>query len=129
MNPMEVVASSAQMVVIGLVVMGTIAGIGRSRRRHELEHLERIKAMEVGFVPRAAGMDWPLAAVCIAIGAAVPVVSFAIRWLATLPAEAPDIIWIAPAFVSFAAIGGARISRTGSPTRVRARGSPPRPRR
>jgi hypothetical protein len=38
----------------------------------------------------------------------VPIGSFVVCWLATLTAHAPDGIWVAPVFVSFAAIGSSR---------------------
>ena len=73
-----------------------------------MEHLERIKAMEVGLAPPPSGLDWPTAAVCIAMGAGVPVGSFAITWLATLTDETSGGIWVAPVFVSIPAIIAAR---------------------
>ena len=93
---------------LGLVIAGFTSGMKQAHRRKELEHLERIKAMEMGLAPQPTGLDWPAAAVCIAIGAGVPVGSFVVAWLATLTADAPDGIWVAPVFVSFAAIGSAR---------------------
>jgi hypothetical protein len=94
--------------VLALVIIGITSGMKQSHRRKELEHLERIKAMEMGLTPQPTGLDWPAAAVCIAIGAGVPVGSFLVAWLATLTADAPDGIWVAPVFVSFAAIGATR---------------------
>jgi hypothetical protein len=94
--------------VLALVVIGIVSGLKQAQRRKELEHLERIKAMEMGLAPQPSGLDWPSAAVCIAIGAGVPIGSFVVAWLATLTADAPDGIWVAPVFVSFAAIGATR---------------------
>jgi hypothetical protein len=94
--------------VLALVIIGITSRMKQSHRRKELEHLERVKAMEMGLAPQPTGLDWPAAAVCIAIGAGVPVGSFLVAWLATLTADAPDGIWVAPVFVSFAAIGATR---------------------
>jgi hypothetical protein len=95
--------------VLGLLVVLGAASWGKQvHRRKEMEHFERIKAMEMGLAPPSAGLDWPGAAVCIAIGAGVPIGSFLVAWLAALTAPVPHAIWIAPMFVSFAAIGAAR---------------------
>jgi hypothetical protein len=94
--------------VVALVIIGIASGMKQAHRRKELEHLERIKAMEMGLAPQPTGLDWPAAAVCIAIGAGVPIGSFLVAWLATLTAHTPDGIWIAPVFVSFAAIGASK---------------------
>ena len=93
---------------LALIVIGALSKAKQAQRRKEMEHLERMKALEMGVAPSPVGMDWPAAAVCMAIGAGVPVGSFAICWLATLTADAPDGIWVAPVFVSFSAIGAAR---------------------
>ena len=80
----------------------------QGRRRKEREHAERMRAMELGLVPQPSGLDWPAAAVCIAIGAGVPLGSFAVAWLATLTTNVANEIWFAPVFVSFAAIGASK---------------------
>ena len=83
--------------------------VHKAHRRREMEHAERMRALEMGLVPQPRGMDWPAAAVCIAIGAGVPIGSFIVAWLAVLTAaHTPKAIWVAPVFVSFAAIGAAR---------------------
>ncbi len=80
----------------------------QGRRRKEMEHLEHLKAMEMGLVPPLAGLNWPGAMVCIAIGAGVPIGSFFVTLLAALHAPVSGGIWVAPVFVSLAAIGAAR---------------------
>jgi hypothetical protein len=94
--------------MLGFVFMGIAFGASKARRRKEMEHAERMKALEMGLVPLPSGLDWPAAAVCIAVGAGVPLGSFLVSWLATLTADAPDEIWIAPVLVSFAALGTTR---------------------
>ena len=98
------------MSLVTLVLVGIWISFERKQahRRKELEHLERIKAMEMGLTPQPTGLDWPAAAVCIAIGAGVPIGSFVVAWLASLTAQVPHAIWVAPVFVSLAAIGSAR---------------------
>lgn len=94
--------------IMALFVFGSASAMRRAQARKEMEHRERMKALEVGLVPQPSGLDWPAAAVCIALGAGVPVGSFLVAWLAALTAGAPDGIWVAPVFVSFAAIGASR---------------------
>jgi hypothetical protein len=98
----------ASLGIVAMVIIAIVSGMKQAQRRKELEHFERIKAMELGLAPQPTGLDWPAAAVCIAIGAGVPIGSFVVAWLATLTADAPDGIWVAPVFVSFAAIGASR---------------------
>ena len=108
MNPMEMIVLSANLAFVGLVLTWASTAVKQARRRREMEHAERMKAMEMGLVPPPGGLNWPAAAVCIAVGAGVPIGSFLVSWLATLTAGAPNEIWYAPVFVSFAAIGAAR---------------------
>jgi hypothetical protein len=108
LNPLGFNEPYAVLGVLALVTWGAIAGTRRAHRRKEMEHLERMRAMELGVAPAPVGMDWPAASVCIAIGAGVPIGSFAICWLATLTTHVPSGIFVAPVFVSFAAIGAAR---------------------
>ena len=106
MNPMEM------FLVFGcpcfLVLAVSILGLKQAHRRKEMEHLERIKALEMGVSPLPGGLDWPGAAVCIAIGAGVPIGSFAVVLLAALATHVPNAIWVAPVFVSFSAVSAAR---------------------
>ena len=92
----------------GLVLMGISFIVKQSGRRKEMEHSERMRALEMGVVPLPSGLDWPAAAVCIAVGAGVPIGSFVVAWLATMTSNVPGEIWLAPMFVSFAAIGATR---------------------
>jgi hypothetical protein len=98
----------ASLAGLALLAIWSMTGIKNAHRRKEMEHLERIKALEMGVVPQPGGLDWPSAAVCIAIGAGVPIGSFAVAWLAALTADVPRVIWVAPVFVSFSAISAAR---------------------
>jgi hypothetical protein len=93
---------------LSLIVIGIASSVRQARRRKEMEHLERMRAMEMGVVSQPSGLDWPAAAVCIAVGAGVPIGSFVVAWLASLTADVPHGIWVAPVIVSFPAIGTAR---------------------
>jgi hypothetical protein len=98
----------AFLAVVGWMIIGSIQAVKKAQRKREMEHAERMRALEMGLVPQPRGLDWPAAAVCIAIGAGVPIGSFVVAWLASLTADVPKQIWLAPVFVSFAAIGSTR---------------------
>ncbi len=112
MNSTELIFASlgtfAGVWILGFILSGINSANKQAHRRKEMEHLERIKAMELGIMPSSAGLTWPAAASCIAIGAGVPVGSFAVCWLASLTAHVPGGIWVAPVFVSLSAIQAAR---------------------
>jgi hypothetical protein len=108
MHSIGFLESFAILGVVGLGLVGAISAAQRAHRRKEMEHAERMKSLEMGLVPLPSGLDWPAASVCIAIGAGVPIGSFLVAWLATMTADVPGEIWLAPVFVSFAAIGSAR---------------------
>ncbi len=74
-----------------------------SRMRHE----EQMKAMDLGFTPDHRPSRWPLAIYGGAVGAGVPVGTFALTLAAvlSLPASPENIfIWIVPGVVSVVAI-------------------------
>ena len=108
MHSFDFIETFAGLGALGVGFIGTAYWIVRAHRRREMEHIERIKALELGIVPHPAGLTWPAAAACIAIGAGVPIGSFAVCWLASLTAQVPGGIWVAPVFVSFSAIEAAR---------------------
>lgn len=93
---------------LALAFIGTTSWIRQARLDKEMERRERLKAMEMGLVPPPAGLSWPAAAVCIAIGAGVPIGSFLVAWLAVLTADVPAGVFVAPVFVSLSAVSAAR---------------------
>jgi hypothetical protein len=94
------------MAAIGLplVLVPTILAMKYHRSKREWEHLERMKAMEMG-LPVPGTNAWPSAA-AIAIGAGVPLGAFLFTWLARLTAQTADEVFIAPVLVSAPAIFG-----------------------
>jgi hypothetical protein len=70
------------MVVFGFAAVPVIFGIMQANRKRELEHLERMKALEMGLVPPGE-TAWPVGA-CIAIGAGVPIAALVVALAATL---------------------------------------------
>jgi hypothetical protein len=102
LDPLELFAFLG---ILSLIVVGSVQTARANRRKREMEHLERMKSLEMGLTPGPSGFDWPAAAVCIAIGAGVPIGSFVVAWLASLTADVPSEIWVAPILVSFGAFG------------------------
>jgi hypothetical protein len=93
---------------LALVIIWAASSNRQARQRKEMEHAERMKAMELGLAPQPYGLTWPAASICIAVGAGVPVGSFVVAWLAILTADAPPAIFVAPVFVSVAALNATR---------------------
>ena len=67
-------------------------------------HVERIEAMQLGITSRQSPIGWPGAAICIAIGAGVPVGSMLVAWLAMLTNDLPTEIFGIPLLISCSAI-------------------------
>lgn len=94
-------------VVLPVIVMITITSITAMRntqQRKLWEHDERMKAMALGHVLPTNQSSWARSAVCIAIGAVVPIGSFLFTWLATFRPDTANEIWIAPTLVSLLSV-------------------------
>jgi hypothetical protein len=109
-------------IALPLVLVPTIIAMKHARQKREWEHLERMKAMELGRpVPSALGDDaWP-AIVAIGIGAVMPIAVFLFTWLACLTARLDSDIFLAPLFVGVAGVlGGATLGHRLLSARERA---------
>ncbi len=97
--------------LIPIVVVPTSLLFRHRLRVREMEHDERIRAMElgIGMAPRKTEISWPGAAVCIGIGAGVPIGSMLVAWLAVLTNNnlSGEVFGI-PMLISFAAIWTAK---------------------
>ena len=69
--------------MIPIVIVPTSLWFRHRSRVLQLAHAERIRAMELGIVNRNPQMGWPGAAVCIGMGAGVPIGS--LNWFARAP--------------------------------------------
>ena len=67
------------------------------RYTRELEHAERIKALELGRTLRADDSWWTLPRISVAIGAGVPAVVFFCAWQASESLQDPEPAWICAA--------------------------------
>jgi hypothetical protein len=66
------------------IVVPTVLGFRHAARKRDLEHRERMKALEMG-MPLPGDSAWT-SALCICIGAVVPVASLVVGLIATLVA-------------------------------------------
>jgi len=101
--PMAVVALGL------LVAFSTLLALLAGGRKNQIAHIERMRAMELGYILTERASRWPLAFYCVAMGAGVPIATFLITWIATLHGTTPLFIWNIPAIVSGIAIGGSTI--------------------
>ncbi|HEV3165177.1 MAG TPA: hypothetical protein VGZ22_14215 [Isosphaeraceae bacterium] len=100
-----IIAGSAligALIVIGLPV---ILGIRYALRERELEHIERMKALEVGQTLPRDEPWWSPQRLCVAIGAGVPVGIFLIALIASQSGWQHDaFVWPAAGSVGMAAV-------------------------
>ncbi len=96
--------------MIPIILVPTILVLRHSHRRREWEHMERMRAMELGFAPPSstAGAFWP-AMTAIAIGAVVPIGAFLFAWLASLTTHAREEIWLTATGVGTSAVIGGSV--------------------
>lgn len=93
---------------VPMVIAPTAIWSRHRLRVRQMEHDERLRALELGVVPRGSGMNWPGAAVCLGLGAVAPVGSMLVAWLAVMTADAPNETFGIPLLISFAGIWAAK---------------------
>jgi hypothetical protein len=93
-------------IALGLpvILVPIVMGIRHARIERELEHAERMKALEQGRTLPGDEPWWSPARVCVAIGAGVPVGTFGIAFLAN-----DTNAWIAAGLVGGAGVVGGTI--------------------
>ncbi len=105
---MDPIVIPVMALMIPIIVVPTTLFFKHRLRVREMQHNERMRAMELGVMPRTESMSWPGAAVCVALGAGVPVGSLVVAWLATMTNDAPSEVWGVPVVISFFAIWAAQ---------------------
>ncbi len=90
--------------MIPMVIVPTTLILKHAARKRELDHIERMRGMELGCSPPPSSMGSPAALAASAIGVLVPLGSFAITLAAAESNAGPDEIWFAPVVVSLAAL-------------------------
>ncbi len=89
---------------LGIGYMAVFLGVRSERRKRELEHTERMRALELG---RSLPGDGPWLSpdrLGFLIAVVVPLVAFGFAWLATWEAGYHENIWTAAGMVSFMAV-------------------------
>jgi hypothetical protein len=91
-------------ITLPVVLVPVILGIRYTRYERQLEHAERIKALELGrTLPRDESW-WTLPRISVAIGAGVPATVFFCAWQASESQSDPRVAWIAACVVGLAAV-------------------------
>jgi hypothetical protein len=89
---------------IPMILVPTILALRQARLERELEHAERIRALELGRTLPRDEPWWTPARICVAIGAGVPVSVFVLAWLASQTSRDADPIWVSAGIVGVAGI-------------------------
>jgi hypothetical protein len=91
-------------IVLPIVLVPIILGIRQERYKRELEHAERMRALELGrTLPQDEGW-WSLPRISVAIGAGVPVLVFFCAWQASESMNDAEGIWAGASIVGLAAV-------------------------
>jgi hypothetical protein len=91
-------------ILLPIILVPIILGIRYARCRRELEHAERIKALELGRSLHTADSWWTLPRISVAIGAGVPAAVFFCAWQASESLQDPEPAWISAGFVGMTAV-------------------------
>ena len=100
-------------IALPAILVPLILAFRQGAKKREYEHLERMRALEMG-QPVPGESHWPQAFACAMIGAGVPIGAFLFTFLAFINISNPaNEIWIAPAVVScFALMASAGLAKT-----------------
>lgn len=121
----EVLGFSLAFLGLGIAYLAVYLGIRSERRKRELEHIERMRALELGRRLPGEGPWLSPLRLGFLIAVVVPICLFGIAWLATRAAGYHEDIWTAAGYASFmalpcgaglAALGGARPERERAAT-------------
>ncbi len=90
--------------LIPIVLVPIILGLKHARLERELEHRERMRALELGrTLPQDEPWSSPARTIAM-IGAGVPVGVFFIAWIASRGPEFHPEVWVAAGFVGVASV-------------------------
>jgi hypothetical protein len=100
-DPMLIAFSS---IALPVVLVPVILGFRQERRKRELEHTERIKALELGRILPTDESWWTLPRISVAIGVGVPAAVFFCAGQASASLADPEPAWVAAGLVGVAAV-------------------------
>jgi hypothetical protein len=91
-------------IALPVVLVPVILSIRHARFERQLEHAERIKALELGRILPRDEAWWTLPRISVAIGAGVPSAVFFCAWQASESQHDAKVIWIAASLVALTAV-------------------------
>jgi hypothetical protein len=91
-------------IALPIILVPIILGFRHDRYKRELEHAERIKALELGRTLHRDDSWWTLPRIGVAIGAGVPAAIFFCAWQASESLKDPEPAWISAGIVGTAAV-------------------------
>ena len=117
--------------LIPIIIVPTALGIKHARFLREVEHAERMRAMELGH-NLAEDESWTPAGIAVAIGAGVPLAALFLAFIATkqVPSETIKVIWMAASMVGIAGVicgsslAGMQLSKRDQPSTAPADAKP-----
>jgi hypothetical protein len=91
-------------IAVPIILVPTVLGIRHARHVRELEHAERMRALELGRILPQDESWWSPARICIAIGAGVPIGTFVSAWMASETLGFFEPIWASAGVVGLAGV-------------------------
>jgi hypothetical protein len=91
----------------GMIIFPISLSFKADRRKREFEHMERMKALEMGrrFPGEESKTNWPIPyQVAVSIGAGVPSAVFCFAWLTSMMTGYHDGVWIPAAIVGLGGV-------------------------
>jgi hypothetical protein len=90
--------------LIPIIIVPVALGMKQARLARELEHTERMRALELGRTLPQDELWWSPARICVAIGAGVPIGVFFLAWMASQSVGHYELIWPMAAGVGITAV-------------------------
>jgi hypothetical protein len=89
---------------IPIIVVPVALGLKHARLLRELEHAERMKALELGRTLPQDETWWNPSRICVAIGAGVPIAAVCTAWWTTAAVGFHEEVWILSGMVGIASV-------------------------
>lgn len=97
--------------MIPIIIVPTALGLRHAKIERELEHAERMKAMELGLTLPRDEPWWTPGRISVAIGVGVPLFVFVAALMASHSTDRPasEDMWMAAAFIGLAGVTGGSV--------------------
>lgn len=90
--------------LIPIIIVPVSLSLKHARYARELEHRERMRAIELGRSMPGEEPAWSLPKLCLSIGGGVPFSAFLFAWLATQAVGFQELIWAMAGAVAITAV-------------------------